>query len=108
MRYAHRRDAVARDYTTTISQGWRQGNAGAVKRPGSSEDGTTVRNPRPQDAEFCHGHGLWVAAEPVTGLVGWTAREDNGRTVFQRAYGAETSSMAQEIGSALRQPVTFR
>ena len=79
-----------------------------MKRPGSSEDGATVRNSQPQDAEFGHGHGLWVAAEPVTGLVGWTAREDNGRTLFQRAYGAEASSMAQEIGTALWPPVTFR
>jgi hypothetical protein len=52
-----------------ISSGWRQGNAGGEPSEGS-EDGTTVRNPRPQDAGF--GHGLWLAAEPLTGLVDWT------------------------------------
>lgn len=52
-------------------------------------------------------NGLWIAAEPVTGLIDWKAREDNGRELFERAYGAEASEMAQEIGNDLRPRVTF-
>ncbi|MEO7057655.1 MAG: CpXC domain-containing protein [Caldimonas sp.] len=52
-------------------------------------------------------NGLWIAAESVTGLVDWKAREDNARALFERAYGADASAMAQEIGTALRPRVTF-
>lgn len=52
-------------------------------------------------------NGLWIAAEPVTGLNDWKQREDNGRSLFERAYGADAAVMARDIGKTLRPRVTF-
>lgn len=53
------------------------------------------------------GKGLWIAAEPVTGLADWKQREDHARELFDNAYGAGASGMAREIGSGMKARVTF-
>jgi len=53
------------------------------------------------------GKGLWIAAEAVTGLADWKAREEAARELFESAYGEGASGMAREIGAGMKARVTF-
>jgi len=52
-------------------------------------------------------YGQWIDAGPLSELKNWRAREEHARSLFNRAYGAEASELAQEIGAALTPRITF-
>ena len=52
-------------------------------------------------------YGQWIDAAPLSELKNWKAREEHSRSLFNRAYGAEASEVAQEIGAGLTPRLTF-
>jgi len=52
-------------------------------------------------------YGQWIDAAPLSELKNWKAREEHSRSLFNRAYGAEASELAQEIGAGLTPRLTF-
>jgi hypothetical protein len=51
--------------------------------------------------------GQWIVAAPVAGLPDWPAHEQAARELFERAYGATASELAQEIGKRLKPRIVF-
>lgn len=62
------------------------------------------------DPEFNYldvGRGQWIAVFPVARLSTWDAVEQDVKATFARAYGAQASPVAQEIGQDLQVRLTF-
>ena len=51
--------------------------------------------------------GQWIVAAPVAAMADWPSHEQAARELFERAYGATASDLAQEIGKRLKPRIVF-
>jgi endogenous inhibitor of DNA gyrase (YacG/DUF329 family) len=80
-------------------------------------DGSFQRQPCPKcgksfrlDPEMTYvdvGRSQWIAAFPVAKLGQWRELEEQARTTFARAYGAQAPAVARQMGSGMKPRITF-